>query len=96
MSKALVNTTPAAPGRNGPSPYVSRDEILSQLSFADAAVVRAAEAAASVGMGEEYLDLHHLDRGVRQANGTAAQLGNVLPRRAVGEQLWTRILAQTP
>jgi hypothetical protein len=96
MTKPFFSSTPAKPSDDEARPYVSREDILSLLGTADAAVVRAAEAAACVGRGEEYLDLHHLDRGVRRASGRVVQIGNVVPKSAVGEHLWGQILACTP
>jgi hypothetical protein len=76
--------------------YVSREHLLTLLGPKDAAVVTEAEARASVSIGEDYLDLHHLEHGVRKANGYAGKLTNVLSKRAVSEELWLRVLSHTP
>ncbi len=74
--------------------YVTRDVILKLLSDDEVARVSSAETAARLSDGDEYLDLEHLDQGVRRAAGTAAPMGRVLPRKAVQEGTWTKILTQ--
>jgi len=73
--------------------YVTRDHILKLLSDDEVATVSAAEAAAHLSDGDEYLDLEDLDRGVRIARGTVASMGRVLPRQAVHPSTWSKILA---
>ncbi len=55
-----------------------------------------AETGAQLLEGEEYLDLERLHEGVRQALGRDAvvPMGRLLPRRAVPEKTWRRILTQ--
>jgi hypothetical protein len=77
------------PNRNQ---YVSRDRILKLLNNDEVASVSTAETAASLGEGEEFLDLERLDRGVQQAHGSAPVMGRVLPRKAVHEKTWSKIL----
>jgi hypothetical protein len=74
--------------------YVTRDVILKLLSDDEVARVSSAETAARLSDGDEYLDLEHLGQGVRRAVGTAAPMGRVLPRKAVQEGTWTKILTQ--
>ena len=74
--------------------YVSRDLIMKLLSDDEVARVSSAETATALRDGDEYLDLEHLDLGVRRAVGSAAPMGSVLPRRAVREATWTKILSQ--
>jgi len=77
--------------------YLTRDRILKMLSDDEVARVSAAEGTARLKDGEEYLDLDHLERGVQEArNGTAVSLGGALPKSAVQEATWTRILGQLP
>ena len=71
--------------------YLNRDAILQLLSDAEVASVSTAETAHRLLDGEEYLDLEHLDGGVQRATpGTA--MGRVLPRKAVQEETWGKIL----
>ena len=47
--------------------YVTRDTILKLLSDDEVAKVSTAETASRLADGDEYLDLEHLDKGVRRA-----------------------------
>lgn len=73
--------------------YLTRAAVLQQLSDDEAASVSNAESAERLKDGEEYLDLEHLDQGVRQAGVAIADMGRVLPRKAVHEATWNRILS---
>lgn len=75
--------------------YVTRDTILMLLSDDENAKVSNAEAALRPTQGEEYLDLQHLDRGVQRAKAVTpnATRGHILPRSAVSEATWSKILA---
>jgi hypothetical protein len=74
--------------------YATRDSILQLLSDDEVARVSTAETAAHLSTGDEYLDLEHLDQGVRRAHGTATPMGRVLPRKAVHANTWSKILTQ--
>jgi hypothetical protein len=74
--------------------FVARDKILSLLSDDDIASVSNAETAAHLSDGDEYIDLEQLDQGVRRAPPSAAVMGRVLPRKAVKEITWSKILTQ--
>lgn len=77
------------------SEYLTRSGILSVLSDDEVARVSTAETAASLSEGEEYLDLEHLEQGVRRAKrGAPADLGNVLTKSAVERDTWNRILTK--
>lgn len=76
--------------------YVSRDEALRHLTDNEAARVSAAESLAQLALGDEYLDLHHLDHGVRVAAANAGSIGGVLTRKSVSEGTWLKLVAQTP
>ena len=71
---------------------LTRHDILQLLSDAEVAAVSNAEKPGQLAEGDEYLDMEHTARGVRRAGATAAYIGNVLPRKAVQEATWTKIL----
>jgi hypothetical protein len=73
--------------------YLTRDGIMKLLSDDEAASVSTAESADELAEGDEYLDLEHLDEGVRKADGLIINMGRVLPRKAVHETTWSKILA---
>lgn len=79
----------------------TRESILKLLSDEEVARVCIAETQAQLATGEEFLDLKHLDRGVRRARPPAGVLSTpsmarVLPRSALDAPTWTKILAQLP
>jgi len=74
--------------------YATRDTILKMLSDDEVGRVSAAEAAVNLDSGEEYLDLGHLERGVRKALGLVVPMADVLPRKAVLADTWAKILLQ--
>jgi hypothetical protein len=74
--------------------YITRDSVLRLLSDAEVASVSTAETAADLADGDEYLDLEHLDQGVRQARKGTSPMGRLLPRKAVSEDTWNQVLAQ--
>ncbi len=75
---------------------VARDTILNLLSDEENAKVSTAEAATRLAEGAEYLDLEHLDRGIQRAETATAKatMGHLLPRSAVRDETWNKILAQ--
>ena len=75
---------------------VTRDAILKLLSDEENGMVSTAEAVPRLTEGAEYLDLERLDRGVQRASATTAKvtMGRVLPRSAVSDETWRKILAQ--
>jgi hypothetical protein len=76
-------------GRND---YVTRESVLKLLSHDEVAKVSTAETADRLAAGDEYLDLEQLEQGVQRAGGTAVTMGHVLPRKAVHENTWSKIL----
>ena len=75
--------------------HVARDTILKLLSDEEIAKVSTAEATSELTEGGEYLDLEHLDQGVLRAKAaTKVTMGNVLPRSAVRDETWSKIIAQ--
>jgi hypothetical protein len=73
--------------------YVTRDSVLKLLSDEEVGKVSTAETAARLLAGDEYLDLEQLGQGVQRAGGNSTPMGRVLPRRAVHEDTWSKILA---
>lgn len=77
--------------------YVTRDAILKLLSDDEMARVSNAETAAHLVEGDEYIDLEAPARGVRETGGTSnARMGQVLPRKAVMEKTWQKVVALLP
>jgi hypothetical protein len=74
--------------------YETRDSIMKLLSDDEIASVSTAETAARLSDGDEYVDLEQLAQGVQRAHGTAINMGVVLPRKAVHEQTWSKIMTQ--
>ena len=74
--------------------FTTRQAILKLLSDDEIASVSTAESAASLAHGEEFIDLENLDHGVRSVDGENSLLGNVLPRKAVQEETWSKIVEQ--
>lgn len=77
--------------------YNTRDAVMSLLSDDEVARVSMAETASSLEVDDEYVDLEQLDQGVCKA--TAAKMpktpmGHVLPRKAVHESTWNKIVAR--
>jgi hypothetical protein len=73
--------------------YITRETILRLLSDEEIARVSTAETAIRLTDGDEYVDLEEPDQGVRRANGVATvPMGHVLPRKAVHERTWDRIV----
>ncbi len=75
------------------SEYTARDRILELLSDEEVAKVSTAETQVRLADGEEYLDLDKLDEGIRQAHGQTTAMGRVLPRSAVRDATWSRIVS---
>jgi len=71
---------------------ITRESVLKLLSDAEVASVSTAETADRLLDGEEYLDLQQLGRGVQRAVGANANMGRVLPRKAIHEATWSRVL----
>ena len=74
--------------------HTSREKILMLLSDDEVASVSAAEATYHPVEGEEYLDLEHLDQGVRSSFGTTATMSHLLLRRSVHDDTWKKIQEQ--
>jgi|GEM_PF-85455 len=70
--------------------FVSRDQVLELLSDDEVTKVSLAETAGAIAEGEEYVDLLHMDRGVRRALA-GSNAGGLLARKAVEDDTWVRI-----
>ncbi|HET6411826.1 MAG TPA: hypothetical protein VFG53_07180 [Anaeromyxobacter sp.] len=70
-----------------------RESVLTLLSEDEIARVTIAEATCLLD-GDEYLDLEHLAHGVLRVTGATAPMADVLPRKAVRDRTWRKILAQ--
>lgn len=77
-----------------PPRFLTSAEVLEMLSPWETGAVRDAEAATHLRRGDQYLDLDHLDLGVLRADGTLTNTEHLLPRKAVHEDTWRRILRQ--
>jgi hypothetical protein len=80
--------------RDKSTDYITRDSVLRLLSDGEVARVSTAETAADLADGDEYLDLEHLDQGVRRSHKGTSPMGRLLPRKAVSEDTWSQVLAQ--
>lgn len=67
-------------------------ELLQLLSDGERASVEAANTDVQLRRGQEYLDLEELQRGVQRADGTPTNAGALLPRTAIHEDTWRRVL----
>jgi hypothetical protein len=70
----------------------TRESVLKLLSEGEIASVSSAEAKTHLRRGDHYLDLEHLEQGVQRADGSATNMEHVLPRKAIHEDTWRRIL----
>jgi hypothetical protein len=77
------------------SRYVTRDAVLKLLTDEEIARVATLEDAESLRVGEEYLDLLHVERGVLRVElGSPPDMGHVLPRSALSDESWARLLTE--
>jgi hypothetical protein len=74
--------------------YLIRNRVLNLMSDEEIARVSTAESALRLEDGEYYLDLEALERGVQRASGPQTAMGHVLPRKAVGDLTWEKILRE--
>lgn len=76
------------------SEYTARERILGLLSDEEVARVSTAETQLRLADGDEYLDLERIEEGVRQVHGPTTATGRLLPRSAVRDATWSKILGQ--
>jgi hypothetical protein len=75
--------------------YITRDSIMKLLSDEEVARVSTAETRIRFVPGEHYVDLLHLEQGVRVATLTKEMsTANLIPRRSVGDDTWRKILSE--
>jgi len=74
--------------------YLLRNAVMNLLSDDEVTKVSTAETAARLSDGDEYVDLEQLCDGVRRAPSTSTPMGRVLPRSAVHQDTWNKILSQ--
>ncbi len=75
--------------------YLVREAILDLLSDDEVGRVAMWEAGGLLETGSEYVDLARLRAGIRTVDGaTSVVAGDMLPRCAVDDLTWTRILAK--
>jgi hypothetical protein len=72
----------------------TREDLWRLISDDEVGSARAVEPAVRLSDGDEYLDLRRLVEGVHRARGPAVPTEHLLPRKAVQEDTWTRIVAQ--
>ena len=74
--------------------YELRDGIMNLLSDDEVARVSTAETAKRLTDGDEYVDLKQLTQGVCRARGVSTPMGSIIPRKAVSEATWGKILME--
>lgn len=71
----------------------TRESILKLLSDDENARVSTREGAKRLVEGDEFVDLEHPEQGVRRVQATTApMMGHVLPRSAVRDETWAKIV----
>ncbi len=74
--------------------YVTRNDIMKQLSDVEVTHVSTAETATQLAEGDEYLDLAQLERGVQKAcQASQPTMGHVLPKKAIPASTWKKLIA---
>jgi len=74
--------------------YLTRNDILKQLSDVEVTHVSTAETAEHLADGDEYLDLEQLGQSVQKACGAINQtMGRVLPRKSVHPATWQKLIS---
>ena len=77
-----------------PSELSTRDRVLQLLSEGEFAGVGSDGTETLLRRGELYLDLEHLALGVQRSDGTSTATASIVPRNAIHEDTWRRILRQ--
>jgi hypothetical protein len=71
---------------------LTREAVLALLSDAEVAKVSRAEGEPRLVEGDEYVDLEDLSAGVRQVHAKSTRARNALPRSAVSDATWAKIV----
>jgi hypothetical protein len=71
---------------------ITREAILALLTDAEVAKVSRAEDEPRLVEGDEYVDLEDLSAGVRQVHAKSAGPRTALPRSAVSDATWAKIV----
>ena len=75
------------------SRYVTRDAVLKLLSDDEIARVATLEGGQPLAVGEEYLDLAHLERGLLRVEADRMpDTSHALPRSALSDETWAKIV----
>jgi hypothetical protein len=74
--------------------YLTRDSIMHVLSDEEVAAVSTAQTATQLDDGDEYVDLETLRELVSTAQGKPVAMGHVLPKKAVSDETWLKILVK--
>lgn len=72
--------------------FVLRDNIVEMLTDDEVSKVSTSETAVRLAEGEEFIDLEKLEQGVLRADGVRIHVGSALPRKAVHEKTWRKIV----
>jgi hypothetical protein len=75
----------------GQGEAITRDKILHLLSEAESKSFKTRRAGKVPSVGEDYIDLANLDRGVQNSSCTATPV-HALLKSAVSAETWTKIL----
>lgn len=73
--------------------YVTRASVMQLLSDDEVAKVSSAESSDPLSVGDEYLDLQHLDLGVQTAKGDTSGTPHFLPKKVIHLDTWGKILS---
>jgi hypothetical protein len=71
-----------------------RDRILKLLSSGERSSIESDETRQRLANGDEYLDLERLHEGVQRVRGASPPTGPIVPRKAINEDSWRRVLRQ--
>ncbi len=73
---------------------LTREMILSMLSDEENARVSTSEGGESLRPGDEYIDLRRIEDGVHRATGSVLAMAGLLPKKAVEDTTWERVVAR--
>ena len=74
--------------------HATRDAIWELLSERDLGHMSRRDGGSELIEGDEYVDLGHLQGGVRRMEGPSPATGELLPRNALEGATWSRICAR--